>query len=124
MKREKLADRLVNYGDAMAAFSVVNSLAFLLAMTETEVRCSLAERASLVYSGLVAFAVVLTAIVVWCHRTEGRMRGSDGPLPEDVQSLRRTFLIVRIAVIWLANVGTIPLVQLALGDTACLAPPA
>ncbi len=66
MKREAIADRLVNYCDAVAAFSIVNSLAFLLAMTETEVRCSLADRALLVYTGLVAFAIVLTIVVVWC----------------------------------------------------------
>ena len=68
LKREAIADRLVNYCDAVAAFSIVNSLAFLLAMTETEVRCSHADRALLVYTGLVAFAVVLTILVVWCHR--------------------------------------------------------
>ena len=124
MKREAIADRLVNYGDAVAAFSIVNSLAFLVAMAETEVRCSLVERASLVYIGIVASAVILTGVVVAFHRVEGRIRASTEPLEEDIQSLLRAFFIARIAVIWLANVGSIPLVRLALGDTACLSPAA
>ena len=121
MKREAIADRLVNYCDAVAAFSIVNSLAFLLAMTETEVRCSLADRALLVYTGLVAFAIVLTIVVVWCHRLEGRIRASGQPLAEDIQSLRRGLFFARIAIIWLFNVGSFPLVSLALGDSACIA---
>ncbi len=124
MKREAIADRLVNYGDAMAAFSIVNSLAFLVAITETEVRCSLAGRATLVYIGLVTFAVVLTIVVVGCHRAEGRIRASGEPIALDIRSLRRTFFIARIVVIWLANVGSIPLVSLALGDSACIPPDA
>lgn len=119
MKREAMADRLVNYGDGMAAFAMVNSLAFLVAMTEGDVRCSLAERASLVYSGLFVFAIVLTALVVVCYRTEGRLRAAGGPLDDDVRRLRKAFLIARIAVIWLANVGTLPLVRLAMHDTTC-----
>ena len=99
---------------------MVNSLAFLIAMTETEVRCSLASRASLVYFGLVAFAVVFASVAVACHRMEGRLRATDAPVPKDIQSLRRTFLAARLAVIFLANVGSLPLVRLALNDTACL----
>ena len=121
MKREAIADRLVNYGDAMAAFSVVNSLAFLVAMAETEVRCSLAGRATLVYIGLVTFTVVLTIGVIACHRAEGRIRSSGEPLAQDIRSLRRAFFIARIVVIWLAYVGSIPLVSLALGDSTCIA---
>ena len=123
MNRESVADRLVNYGDAMAAFSIVNSMAFLIAMTEGEVRCSLAERASLVYGGLVLFAVALTVLVLWCHLTERRIRGPGQPPAKDLQSIHRTLLYARIAVIWLSNVGTYPLVRLALGDSAC-SPPA
>ena len=124
MEREAIANRLVNYGDATAAFSIVNSLAFLVALAETEVRGSLVSRAPLVYIGLLSFAAVFISVVVWCHRAEGRTRSPIGPLPEDIRSLRRVFLIARIAVILLANVGSIPLVRLALGDSSCVTPAA
>ena len=124
MKRETIADRLVNYGDAIAAFSFVNSLAFLLALTETEVRCSLVDVASFVYIGLMAYAGILTIAVVGCRRVENRFRAADEPLAEDIQSLLRAFFVVRIVVIWLSLAGSIPLVGMALGDSSCVTPAA
>ncbi len=123
MKREAIADRLVNYGDAIAAFSFVNSLAFLLALTETEVRCSMADLASFVYIGLAASAVIYTIAVVGCRRVEKRIRASEGEPPaEDIQSLLRAFFVARIVVIWLSIAGSIPLVGIALGDPSCVTP--
>ena len=121
MKREAIADRLVNYGDAIAAFSFVNSLAFLLALTETEVRCSLADVSPLVYVGIVASGAILTAVVVGCRRVENRIRASEGSLAPDIQSLLRAFFVARIIVIWTSVAGSIPLVSLALGDSSCVA---
>ncbi len=120
MTNQSVADRLVNYGDAIAAFSAVNTLALLVAMGENEVRCSLADQALLVYSGMVSFAVVLTLAVVWCHRTEGRLRAEAGGVPEHLRRLRLIFFVVRLVVIWLFNVGALPLARIAMGDPACL----
>ena len=41
MSRESLADRIINYCDALVAFSVVNALAFMIALAEPEARCSI-----------------------------------------------------------------------------------
>ncbi len=41
MTEATLADRIFNYLDAVAAFSVVNSLAFLAALAEDDVRASI-----------------------------------------------------------------------------------
>jgi len=44
--RDAIADRLVNYSDAIVAFGVVNALAFLIALTERDVRLSIFSQRS------------------------------------------------------------------------------
>ena len=124
MTREALADRLVNYADAVAAFAVVNALAFLVALTETEVRCSLAHLLWLVVTGQIAVGLVMTLAIVALRRVELRLRGSDAPPPADIQQLLRSFFIVRIGVVWLSVAVTAPLVRMALSDPICSTPPA
>jgi hypothetical protein len=41
MTQGALADRFVNYADAVVAFAMVNALAFLIALSERNARCSL-----------------------------------------------------------------------------------
>jgi len=43
LTREDIADRLINYADAAAAFSVVNSIAFVLTLAQSDVRSSVAS---------------------------------------------------------------------------------
>jgi len=124
LTREIFADRLVNYADAVAAFAVVNSLAFLLALTETEVRCSLAHLLWLVVTGQIVVGLAMTGAIVALRRIELRLRGGDAPITADVQALLRSFFFVRIAVVWLSVAITVPLVRMALSDTVCLTPAA
>jgi hypothetical protein len=119
LTREALADRLVNYADAVAAFAVVNSLAFLLALTETEVRCSLAHLLWLVVTGQIVVGLAMTGAVVVLRRVELRLRAQDAPITVDIQQLLRNFFLVRIAVVWLSVAVTIPLVRMALSDPVC-----
>jgi len=117
-----LADRLVNYADAVAAFAVVNTLAFLLALTETEIRCSLASVELLVIIGQILVGFVMTLAVVSLRRVELRLRASDPSAPDDVKRLLGRFYLVRIGVIWLSFAIVIPFVRMALSDSACLPP--
>ena len=84
MTRETLADRLVNYADAVAAFAVVNSLAFLLALTETEVRCSLSHLLWLVVAGQIVVGLAMTGAVVALRRVELRLRALDAAIAVDI----------------------------------------
>lgn len=43
MNRHVLADRIVVYCDTVVAFPVVNGFAFLIALGEPDIRCSIAE---------------------------------------------------------------------------------
>lgn len=122
MTREALADRLINYADAVAAFAVVNSLAFLVALAEREVRCSLIDRLSLVVGGQLALSFVVMASVLLLRRSELKVRASSAPLAAEVSSYLRGFFLVRIAVIALATVFTVSMAILALTDTSCPTP--
>ena len=124
MTRTNIADRLVNYGDAIAAFSVVNSLAFLVGLTDAEVRCSIAHLPGFVAGALIVLGSVLTFAVAICRRVENRLRAEDAPLPLDVASILRWFFLARLAVIWLSVGTSIFLARMAFTDPACLAPAA
>ncbi len=122
MTREALADRLVTYADAIAAFSIVNGLAFLLALTEREVRCSLVDSTTTVFVATLVSGAVLTAAVVFCRRVELRIRASLGAGDADVHALLRGFQIVRIVVIWLSVLVTLSLAGTMLNDASCVTP--
>lgn len=124
MTRESLADRLVNYADAIAAFSVVNSLTFLVALTEPDIRCSLDDLRSVVVAGQVTFSIGVAAAVVVLRRLELRVRSADAPVPEDVERFLRGFFIVRLVVILASSAFTVSFAVQALTDTSCLVPAA
>ena len=119
MTRDTLIDRLVSYADAVAAFAVVNSLAFLLALTETEVRCSLAHLLWLVVTGQIVVGLAMTGSVVALRRVELRLRAPDAPIPVDIQRLLRNLYLARITVIWLSVAAIVPVVRMALSDPVC-----
>lgn len=117
MTREAIADRLVNYSDAVVAFSVVNSLAFLIALTERDVRCSFVEIQPTFWITYFLFFAIMTAALVGCRRAELRLR--NGPPPQDPDAARalRYFHVARIGVIWATALACVPLVRMAVSDT-------
>ena len=119
MTREGLADRFVNYADAVAAFTIVNGLAFLVALTETEVRCSIAHLTWFVSAGQIVFHLLVTGVVVALRRAELSLRSpADGTPPEVLALLRRLF-VARIAIIWAGVVVMAFLSRMALSDPSC-----
>lgn len=74
MTREALADRIATYCDALVAFSLVNGLAFLVALGEPDIRCSIAEIARFMIAGNVIFAAAVTLGLVALGRAERRFR--------------------------------------------------
>jgi len=123
LTREALADRLVNYSDAAAAFSIVNAFGFLLALAETEIRCSLVSQASLVYAGQLLTGFVLTAVVVALRRLELSLRSPVTGGDPTVRRVLHAFFVVRISVVWVVVLLTLVFMRLAFSDPGC-APPA
>jgi hypothetical protein len=99
MTRESIADRLVNYGDAVAAFSVVNSLGFLATASQPEVREWFASIRLETFLGQLLFGVVQALAVVVLRKVEIRARGAASSVTPDVERFLRGFFIVRLCII-------------------------
>lgn len=123
MNHEVLADRLVNYADAVAAFYVVNSIVFLVTLSETDVRCSLADTQNFVLGGQITFSLLVTLAVVALRRTELKIRASTELAP-DIAGYLRAFFLVRLAVIAASTAFTVFAAFGAIADPACTMPPA
>lgn len=81
MTRDAIADRLVSYGDAIVA--VVNSLAFPIALTERDVRCSFADIQFAFWISYLAFFALLTGALVGCRQAELRLRSGSSDQDRD-----------------------------------------
>ena len=122
MKRDAIADRLVNYSDAIVAFSLVNSLAFLIALTERDVRCSLVDIQPTLWAVIVSFPVVLSVALLICRHAEVRLRIGSGTQDEDATRALRHFHVARILILWVSVMLCVPLIRMALSDASCGAP--
>lgn len=99
MKREVLADRIVTYCDAIVAFSIVNGLAFLIALGEPDVRCSIGEIQSFMVAVNLFFPVLGTAGLLWLRRFELRLR--DGEIEDAmVAGFWRRLHVLRLVLVW------------------------
>ena len=99
MTRQTLADRFVNYGDAVVAFAMVNALAFLIALSDNEVRCSLPRGGLFFILIFPVSASILSAGLFACRRAEVRLRGRDTLDPIVSRYLKYAYL-VRHGIIW------------------------
>ncbi len=69
-----LADRMSSYGDAVAAFSLVNTLGFFAAIAEVETRCALEDNRLFVVAIMFVVQSMYVAAVIGLRRTEVRLR--------------------------------------------------
>ncbi len=118
MEREALADRIVTYCDAMVAFAVVNGLAFLIALGEPDIRCSIVRVAGFVGPINLLFPVLLTAALVALRRFEQRLRG-EAPRDELVARFWRVAATVRLVLIWVFSGLVLFGIAAATRDPAC-----
>ena len=116
MTKEAIADRLVNYSDAIVAFSVVNSLAFLIALTERDVRCSFLDIQPTFWFTYFLFFALMTAALVGCRKAEIQLREGSA---QDLDATRalKYFHLARIGVVWATALACAPLVRMAFSDT-------
>ena len=69
-----LADRISGYGDAVAAFSLVNAYGFMAMVAEAEARCFLAENRGIVITTLVCLQILYGSAVVGLRKLEVGLR--------------------------------------------------
>jgi hypothetical protein len=107
LTREDIADRLINYADAAAAFSLVNSIAFVVTLAQSDVRSSIAIfRWGAIFGQLFTSLVVMATVVV-LRKTEIKFRASDSSVPQDVEEALRWFFVVRLVIIGVSTLFTI-----------------
>jgi hypothetical protein len=120
MDRDVLADRIVVYCDTVVAFSVVNGFAFLIALGEPDIRCSIA-RISWVIGGFnLLFPVLCTMALVWLRRMEIRLRDGESE-DELVTRFWKIVVPLRIGLVWTFSIFVLGGISAATFDTACMA---
>jgi hypothetical protein len=119
LDRHALADRIVVYCDTVVAFAAVNGFAFLIALGEPDIRCSLAEISWVVGGINSSVALLCTVALVWLRRMEIRLR--DG---ESQDALIRQFwkivVPLRIALVWIFSLVVLAGIYAAEFDTGCV----
>jgi len=120
-EEREFANRLSNYGDAVAAVSFVNALAFFTAVADQDVRCSLnGLRVLVVVSGTALQAAYFAAI--WSfYRAERQLRRSSGFESGPLVTLYRGRLHVsRMVFVLIVTVSFIIVAWYGLMDPTCL----
>ena len=100
MKREALADRIVNYSDALVAFAGVNALAYVVTMGEPDVRCSMRPVAGWLIGLNLFIAVAVCAAILGLRRLELRLRPLES-LDPVVAAFWRWASLVRVLLVCL-----------------------
>ncbi len=121
MDRRALADRIVVYSDTVVAFSVVNGFAFLIALGEPDIRCSIAKISSVIGGLNLVFPIFCSLALVWLRRIELRLREAEDK-DELVAQFWRIVVPLRIGLVWIFSVMVLGGIYAATFDTACGAP--
>jgi hypothetical protein len=122
LDRHVLADRIVVYCDTVVAFSIVNGFAFLVALGEPDIRCSIA-RISWVVGGVnLLFPILSTIALVWLRRMEIRLR-EDESQDALVEHFWKLVVPLRIGLVWTFSLVVLGGLYAATFDTTCLASP-
>lgn len=122
MDRHVLADRIVIYCDTVVAFAVVNGFAFLIAMGEPDIRCSIARISGAVGGFNLLLPILCTMALVWLRRMELRLRDGE---PEDalVAGFWRIVIPLRIGLVWTFSILVLSGVIAATFDPTCMVSP-
>ena len=123
MDRRALADRIVAYSDTVVAFCAVNGFAFLIALGEPDIRCSIAEVGAWVGTINLVVPLVSSFALRWLRRYELRLRMDDGEeaLDEVVEAFWRVLVPVRHGLVWFFAVLVLSGVVAAGFDPRCAA---
>lgn len=130
MERSGLADRTVVYADSIVAFSVVNGFAFLVALGEPDIRCSIVSIGLLVSLLDLGIPIASTVALVWLGRMERRLRAAthaeDGdPAEEEEDDVAARFwkvvARVRMTLVWIFGLLVFFGIHAARFDARCIA---
>ena len=120
MDRDVLADRIVVYCDTVVAFSIVNGFAFLIALGEPDIRCSIDSISWAIGSINLAVPLLCTVALVWLRRMEVLLRAGES---QDALVARFWKIVVplRIILVWTFSMVVLGGIYAATFDTTCAA---
>lgn len=120
LERHVLADRIVVYCDTVVAFSAVNGFAFLIALGEPDIRCSIAEISSVIGGINLIIPLFCTIALVWLRRMEIGLR--DGESQDAlVTHFWKIVVPLRIGLVWTFSIFVLAGIYAATFDTTCMA---
>ena len=120
MEDRALADRLVNYADALAAVSFVGMSGFTIALADPEVRCSITQGALLPVSLInVISASAVTLILVILQRWERDLRSAN-PLSAKAARISGRLHVARFVIVWLSAGAAVATLIASTRDTSCV----
>ena len=119
MTQNSLADRFINYRDAVAAFSVVNAVAFLIALSELEVRCSLSQTGPIFILVFPLWASAQSGLLLVCWWAERTLRTPEESQPAPVARVLRHLDFARHGLVWGITLLTMAIAISAGNDPAC-----
>ena len=96
-----LADRLVNYADAIAALMFLGTSGLGIAVADPDIRSTIARGADFVALAYIISGVLFSSILVVLRRWETDLRSDLPPAPKARRYSRYLFW-ARFAVVWLA----------------------
>jgi hypothetical protein len=120
MDRQSLADRIVVYSDTIVAFSFVNGFAFLIALGEPDIRCSIATVSLVIGTLNLAVPILSSVALAWLRRVEIRLR-KDEDEDEIVAGFWRIVVPLRLGMVWTFSVLVLAGIFAATLDTRCVA---
>ncbi len=92
MNRAALADRFVSYADAISVFPFVQAVAYSIALSDPDIRCSIAEIWLNVMLGNIIFSILAFGVIVMFRRSEMALRQIEAEDALVLRYLRRLYL--------------------------------
>lgn len=118
MDDRALADRLVNYADALVAVSFVGMSGLSIALADPDVRCSLTRGVTPVAVANLVSAAVVSLLLVILKGWESDLRSPTPPSPKSARYSRRLH-IARFIIVWISAATAVATLVAATGDPAC-----
>jgi len=113
-----LADRLVNYADALVAVSFVGMSGLSIALADPDVRCSLIRGVTPVAVANLVSAGIVSILLVILRSWEFDLRSPAPPSPKSARYARRLH-IARFIIVWISAAAAVATLLAATRDPAC-----
>lgn len=106
-----LADRLVNYSDALVAVAFLGVSGLGVIVADPDIRCTLAGAVGEIVFGTAFNGALFTAVILVLRRWELDLRSEDEDSPsEKVRSYSRWLHGARLVVVWMSTIMSVVLV--------------